>query len=565
MLRVLHIKNFSIIEDATIEFAEGFNVLTGETGAGKSIVIDALCLALGERAAGDLVRSGEKEAVVAAFFDISPDLLNPVTNRFLKDFGINIEDGLILKRIISSQGKSRAFVNGSMVSVQTLSDISRSIIDVHGQYEHQSLLSADNQLDLLDSYGGLLYERQEVKNIYDALSALKDRIAELTLKENERDRKVDLLGFQINEIESARLTPGEEEKLSDELKVLSSSVRLAELAGAAYDSLYSSDSSCITGLSRILASLREISVIDPRADDAVRSVSDALPLLEDAGYFLRDYKENINNDPQRLEQIQQRLELIKGLERKYGGSVAEILAYMDKAGAELEALERAGASLEESAKELDRLRGGLTEKARELSKKRKAVSKKIESGVLSQLSELSMSGTRFSISLTQETGDDTSDGFTATQKGIDCIEFLISPNIGEDLRPLSKIASGGELSRIMLALKSIMARGDNIPVLIFDEIDAGIGGTTAERVGRKLKNLSSTHQVICITHLPQVATYADRHLRIEKKIKKDRTIVEINVIEKDERAAEIARMLGGEISEVSLKHAKEILRKGKIQ
>lgn len=563
MLRVLYIKNFSIIDDANIEFAEGFNVLTGETGAGKSIIIDALCLALGERATAEAIRSGEKEAVVAAFFDISPTLLNPATHQFLTDYGINIDDGLILKRIVSAQGKSRAFVNGSMVNVQTLSDISKSIIDVHGQYEHQSLLSSDNQLDLLDAFGGLLYERQEVKNVYESVSALRQQIEELIRQEKERAQRLDLLKYQVNEIETAQLNPGEEEELSGEVKFLSSAGRLAELANEAYDSLYSSDSACIAELSRILNSLRDIAAIDPRADDAVKSVKDALPLLEEAGYFLRDYKEKLDNDPQRLEQIQERLELIKGLKRKYGGSIQEILDYKDKAVIELEALQHSEEKLETLKKELDELKKGLTEKAGALSKKRKTSAKKIEAEVISHLSELSMPDTRFSINITQEKGDDTSDGLKATQKGIDGVEFLISPNVGEDLKPLAKIASGGELSRIMLALKSIIAKGDNIPVLIFDEIDAGVGGKTAENVGRKLKNLSASHQVICITHLPQIASYADRHLKIEKKVKKDRTVVEIAAVEKDERTEEVARMLGGEISEVSLKHAKEMLKKGK--
>jgi DNA repair protein RecN (Recombination protein N) len=560
---MLHIKNFSIIDDANIEFGEGFNVITGETGAGKSIIIDALCLTLGERATAEAIRSGEKEAVVAAFFDISAELLNPATTQFLKDFGINIDEGLILKRIVSAQGKSRAFVNGSMVNVQTLSDISKSIIDVHGQYEHQSLLSADNQLDLLDAYGGLLYERQEVKNVYDSLAALKQQIAELIQKEKERAQRTDLLKFQVNEIETANLAPGEEEALAEEEKILSSAGRLAELANEAYESLYSADSACIARLSRILASVREISGIDPRANDAFKSVESSIPLLEDAAHFLRDYRDRFDFNPRRLEQIQDRLELIKGLKRKYGSSVQEILDYRDKSVIELEGLQHSEETLEGLRKEFEKLKDNLTEKAQRLSKKRKSAAKKIESEVVSQLSELSMPDTRFSILITQEKGDDTAGGFRATHSGIDSIEFLISPNKGEDLKPLSKIASGGELSRIMLALKSIIAKGDNIPVLIFDEIDAGIGGRTAETVGQKLKNLSSNHQIICITHLPQIASYADRHFKIEKKIRKDRTIVEISKIEKDERTAEIARMMGGEITEVSLKHAKEMLKKSR--
>jgi len=563
MLRVLHIKNFSIIDDANIEFGEGFNVLTGETGAGKSIVIGALCLALGERAASEVIRSGEKEAVVAAYFDISPELLSPSTTQFLKDFGINIDEGLILKRIVSAQGKSRAFVNGSMVNVQTLSDISKNIIDVHGQYEHQSLLSADNQLDLLDAYGGLLYERQEVKNAYDLLVSVRQQISELIQREKDRSRRIDMLRFQIDEINAADLNPAEEGKLAEEIKILGNASRLAELANAAYDSLYSSDSACFISLSRILNSMKEISHIDPGANEALKSIESAMPLLEDTAYFLRDYRDRLDFDPGRLEEVQERIEIIKGLKRKYGNSVQEIIDYRDRAAIELEELHHSEEKLEGLRNDLEKLRSSFSEKAQKLSKKRKSTAKKIESEVVSQLSELSMPDTRFSILIKQDTGEDTTDGFKATQKGIDSIEFLISPNVGEALKPLSRIASGGELSRMMLALKSIIAKGDKIPVLIFDEIDSGIGGRTAETVGQKLKNLSSSHQIICITHLPQIASYADRHLKIEKKIKKDRTIVEIGKVEKDERTAEIARMLSGETSEVSLKHAKEILKKSR--
>lgn len=563
MLREIHIKNFSIIDNVHIEFGEGFNVLTGETGAGKSIIIDALSLALGERAAGDFIRRGEKEAVVEAFFDVTSKVLNPLTRNFLEDNGIDADDGLILKRIISAKGRSRAYINGSMVNVQNLSDVSSAIIDVHGQYEHQSLLSPEKQLDLLDIYGGLLKERQVVEGLYENLHELKRRISGLEQKEKDRAQRLDMLEFQINEIGAADLSPGEEGKLAEEEKILSSAVHLAELSNRAYGSLYSSDESCITVLSDILKDLKEISEIDSRANDPLRSVEDALPLLEETGYFLRDYKDDLDFDPGRLEQVQERLELIKRLAKKYGESVREILEFKEKAEEELEGLRHSEEALGSMKEELEELKETLTEKAGQLSKKRKKVSKKIESEVVAQLNELSMPDTKFSVRMAQEEGDDTTDGLKAGRSGIDSIEFLISPNVGEDPKPLAKIASGGELSRIMLALKVILAKGDEMPVLVFDEIDAGIGGRTAGTVGYKLKGLSSYHQVLCITHLPQIASFADGHLKIEKKAEKERTTVEINKIKKDERTEEIARMLGGKISKVSLKHAEEMLTKGR--
>ncbi len=560
MLRELRIRNLAIIDDAAASFEKGFNVLTGETGAGKSIIIDALCLALGARASGEIIRSGEKEAVVEAFFDVQPKLLSPSSRQLLQDIGIDINDGIILKRILSAQGKSRAYINDSMVNVQTLSEISRSIIDVHGQYEYQSLLSTVNQLDMLDDYGGLLPETQEFAALFETQNSLKQQISNLLEKEKERAQRLDILRFQINEIETANLRISEEEELAAELKILSSASLLAELANQAYEALYSSDAACITNLSKILHSLKEISHIDVRAGDALKSAEEALSLLEETAYFLRDYKDSLNFNPERLEEIQNRLEIIKGLKKKYGSAVQEILDFKEKGLRELDELQYSEERLESLNNELKSLKDRLAEKARQLSKNRKLVAKKIEQQVIMELSKLSMPDTKFSIPITQEAGDDTADGFKANHRGIDKVEYLISANIGEELKPLSKIASGGELSRVMLALKGILAKGDKIPVLIFDEIDAGIGGRAAETVGQKLKGLSSTHQIICITHLPQIASYADTHLKIEKKVKLKRTTVEIRKIEKEERTMEIARMLSGDGSEVSIKHAEEMLK-----
>jgi len=324
--------------------------------------------------------------------------------------------------------------------------------------------------------------------------------------------------------------------------------------------LYSSESACIANLTHILKDLKDIADIDARAVEAAASVETSLPLLEETSYFLRDYKDGIDFSPDRVEQVQEKLALIQNLKRKYGSSIQEILDYGKGAETEREDLQNSEEKIHSLKSELGDLKSALTEKTRTLSKKRKRVAKKIEAGIVAQLSELSMPDTLFSIHITHEDGDDTTDGLKAGEAGIDCIEFLISPNPGEDLKPLSKIVSGGELSRIMLAMKGILAKGDRIPVLVFDEIDTGIGGNTAGTVARKLKDLSSDHQVICITHLPQIASYAENHLKIEKSIKRNRTVVDISRIEQDMRAAEVARMLGGEISDVSIRHAKEMLR-----
>jgi DNA repair protein RecN (Recombination protein N) len=560
MLRELHIKNFSIIDDITIQFEKGFNVITGETGAGKSIIFNAFSLALGERAAGDVIRKDAKEAVIEASLDIDPSLFSPPVLQYLEDSGVDTEDGLILKRVIAARGKNRAYINGSIASIQILSEISRNLVDVHGQYEHQSLLSAEKQMDLLDAYGNLMDVRQEVKTLYEHILKIKYQISALTEKDRERAQRLDTLAFQVNEINAAALREGEDRELEEEAKILNSAGRLADLANRSYDALYSSESACIANLAHILKDIKEIADIDARAAEAAASVETSLPLLEETSYFLRDYKDGIDFSPDRVEQVQEKLALIQNLKRKYGSSIQEILDYGKGAETEREDLQNSEEKMNSLKAELEDLKAALTEKTRTLSKKRKRVAKKIEAGIVAQLSELSMPDTLFSIHMTHENGDDTTDGLKAGETGIDCIEFLISPNPGEDLKPLSKIASGGELSRIMLAMKGILAKGDRIPVLVFDEIDTGIGGNTAGTVARKLKDLSSDHQVICITHLPQIASYAGNHLKIEKSIKKNRTVVDISRIEQDRRAAEVARMLGGEISDVSIRHAKEMLR-----
>lgn len=561
MLRELRIRNLAIIDDATIPFDRGLNVLTGETGAGKSIIIDALCLALGERASGELIRSGEQEALIEAYFDFPPETSNGFSGGLLRELGIAVDDGIVMKRLLSAQGKSRAFINDSMVNLQTLRHISGDIIDVHGQYEHQSLLSSEKQLEMLDTYGGLLKERSDVAEAYETLVSTRKRVADHKARQQDRAQRIDMLRHQIQEIDSVGLTHGEDEKLSEELAVLENAGRLSELAYMAYEALYVSEHSCLTGLTKIIDSLKETARLDSRAEDALKNARDALPLLEETSYFLRDYKDTLNFSPDRLNGIQARLELIRNLQRKYGADIDAVLAFKERAVSQLEELEHSEEKMDELQRNLETHKNTLTERAEALSMKRKAVSGKIEKEVERTLSDLSMPDTGFSIPVLQEAGEDTMSGLKASVTGVDSVSYLISPNIGEESRPLSKIASGGELSRIMLALKGAMAKADKIPVLIFDEIDAGIGGKAAETVGRKLKALSLGHQTICITHLPQIASYGDVHLKIEKRVRGKRTVVGINRVDRDERAKEIARMLSGNGTAVSMKLAREMLDK----
>ncbi len=545
MLKELRIKNLAIIDDLTIRFEAGLNVLTGETGAGKSIIVDALGLALGERAQTDMIKTGKEDASVEAFFEISDHPL-------LKEMGIISEDGIILRRNISAAGKSRAYINDTIVNIQSLSDIGRALVDMHGQHEHQSLLSADNQRTLLDFYGKLQDKRIEVETLFHEVQSLRKELSELKTNIKERAHRTDLLSFQINEIDSASLKPGEKEALEEERLILSNLNRLNELTETAYSVLYESEGACIEKLSSVISKLREMSSIDPSINETLSLLASAMPLLEDASVSLRGCKAKYDLNPHRLENIEERLENIKKLEKKYGDSIDAILRYRDEAERELISLGQTDEKTEIVENHLAEKERKLLDTAAQLSEKRKKTAEEISRAVGKILKELAFEKAEFRVDIKP---------FPLSSSGIDAVEFLFSANPGEQLKPLSKVASGGELSRIMLALKNILADVDGIPVLIFDEVDAGIGGRTADSVGMKLKKLAKTHQVICITHLPQIASIADFHIMTEKFQKKDRTYVKVKELSEDERKTEIARMLSGKITDVSLRHAGELLER----
>jgi DNA repair protein RecN (Recombination protein N) len=543
MLRELWIKNFAIIDDLRVRFDAGLNVLTGETGAGKTIIIDALSLALGSRAQSDLVRAGEKEAVVQAYFEIERDSKLP-------DIGIDISHDLILRRSISLTGKSRAYINDTMVNIQSLSEIGKFLVDIHGQHEHQSLLSVDTHRLLLDAYGRLRDYIEKVESLYHEVQALKKEADELTQKIKERSHRLDLLRFQIHEIDAASLRHGEKEGLSEEKKILSNLSRLNELTEAAYSILYGSEGSCMEKFSSVVSKAREMASIDQSISNTLNVLESALPLIEETVISLRGCKDKYNIDPEKLTEIEERLELIKRLERKYGEGIATIFRYRVEAEKELTGLELSDERLDSIEAELKVKEEMLINAARSLSEKRKKIARKIEELVENELRELAFGKAEFKIDIRQE---------ALTSHGLDRVEFMFSANPGEPPKPLVKIASGGELSRVMLALKGILADVDNIPILIFDEVDAGIGGKTAESVGMKLKTISNKHQVLCTTHLPQIASLGDFHIKIEKRQKDGRVCVDVTELSGKERQNEIARMLSGRITEMSLKHARELL------
>jgi DNA repair protein RecN (Recombination protein N) len=543
MLRELRIKNLAIVDDLRVRFEDGLNVLTGETGAGKSIIVDSLSLALGSRAQSDLIRSGEKEAVVQAYFELEG------VNE-LPDIGIAISDGLILRRSISAAGKSRAYINDTMVSLQSLAEIGKSLVDIHGQHEHQSLLSVDKHRLFLDSYGKLQGDRGKVELLYRDVQALKKEEADLKQKVKDRAHRLDLLRFQISEIDAAFLKVGEKENLIEEKTILSNLSRLNELTETAYSMIYGSENSCIERLSSIIVRVREMSSIDHSVSDILNMLESALPAIDDAAIFLRGYKDRYDFEPEKLAEIEERHELIKKLEKKYGEGIETVLRYRDDAEKELKGIELTDERLDSIEAELKEKEEMLLSAALSLTGERGKISKKIEELVRKELKELAFSKAEFVIDIKQE---------AISPYGLDKVEFLFSANPGEPPRPLAKTASGGELSRVMLALKSILADFDSIPVLIFDEVDAGIGGKTAEGVGKKLKAISNKHQVLCATHLPQIASMGDFHLKIEKGQRDGRVYVEVKELKGRERLDEIARMLSGKITEVSLKHAKELI------
>ncbi|MGC2061991.1 MAG: DNA repair protein RecN [Thermodesulfovibrionales bacterium] len=552
MLKELRIKNLAIIDDLTVRFDKGLNILTGETGAGKSIIIDALGLALGERAQSDLIRSGEKEASVQVYFDIAP--------ASIPDLDIDMTEGLLMRRVLTSGGKSRAYLNDTMVTLQTLSELGKSLVDIMSQHEHQSLLIAENQRRLLDIYGKLQPEQERTTALFAGVRRIRQECDELRKKTRERAHRMDLLRFQVAEINAADPQPGEKEGLEEERRILANLTKLTALTGEAYGLLYESEGSCLEQLSRVRTLMKELTAIDGRLSDAAKTVEAALPLIEDVSIALRGFRDRYDLDPARLEFVEERIETLKKLEKKYGAGIEALLQYRNGAEEEMNNLESTDDRLAEQERQLVEKESELGKAAALLSAKRTKAARQVERLIEGTLKDLAFSSPGFRIEVKQETGDDGK--VRVGPHGSDLVEFLFTANPGEPLKPLTKIISGGELSRVMLALKSILADLDSIPVLIFDEIDAGIGGNTAESVALKLKLLAGSHQVICITHLPQIASFGRQHLKIEKSTVGNRTSVAVQELNGAERTNEIARMLSGSITDISLRHAGELLGKG---
>jgi DNA repair protein RecN (Recombination protein N) len=564
VLRELSIRNFAIIDDLSISLDKGLTVLTGETGAGKSIIINAVNLILGSRASPELIRTSEEAAELEALFEVPAESPGARTAR---EQGIDLSDGLLVRRIIQRNGRHKIYINGRLATTQILSSINSHLASIAGQHAHQSLLKPDYHLLVLDQSAGLVRLRDEVAGCYQQMLPLIRRLATLRRDLAEQSERRELLEFQYKEIQQAKIVPGEDQELEQELQRLKHAERLNETVGRCVDRLYGADGALVEHLTGIGRELQVLSKIDQALGSLKERVDSVSFELEDIANELRSYLQGIVFDSDRLEAVGLRLDTLQRLKRKYGGSLESVLAH----GKEMEeGLKRVSSLPEEMVETETRLTGlfeRLTGLCQELSEKRKEAAAYFARKVQEELASLGMPKTRFDVEFKGVPVDEHSDphlvlgntGIEAT--GVDRVEFLIAPNVGEDLRPLAQIASGGELSRIILALKAILATKESVETLIFDEVDAGIGGGVAEMVGEKLASLARFHQVICITHLPQIARFGKHHFKIAKGVHRGRTRTTMTLLEGEARVKEMARMLAGvEISKKAMAHAREMIQ-----
>ena len=549
MLTQLHIENIAVIEKADIEFRKGLTVLTGETGAGKSIIVDSLGAVLGARTSRELVRTGADKGVVTAVFETNN------ADKWLEDNDIDLEDEIIIQRRISVEGKNSCRVCGVPVSVSQLRELGALLLDIHGQNDGRQLMDEANHLAYLDGYGDYGETIDRFKSAYADYKACKKEIQRLSMDEIEKERMADSLQYQIDELEKAQLKVGEEEELTAKRDLLRNSEKLTEALNGAYNALYAADQNAQSLTDEASALIGRAAVIADDLRETADIIENASSLLFDASERIRDFRDSLEFSPEEYDNIESRLSLIKKLSRKYNMDEEAMLAHLDDCRRKLSELEYAGDMLIKLNKQLEKYVDNCKKIAAELSEKRRAAAESLEKRIVSELKDLSMPSVRFSVSVEPLESDV---GFDAT--GSDDVKFLISANAGEALGRISKIASGGELSRIMLAMKTVFSKNDPIETMVFDEIDTGVSGIAAQRVGEKMSDLSRGKQVLCITHLPQIAAIADNHDLIEKTERNGRTYTEVRELDRKGRALELARMHGGDnISELTLASAEEQL------
>ena len=565
MIETLSIRNIALIDELELDLAPGLNIFTGETGAGKSVILRSIGLVLGERVSADIVREGADFAKVEA--GVAPHNQHPMWHTdFAFSDVLDPSDAVILSRRIGANGRSRCHVNGRLVNLSQLQGIGALLIDIHGQHEHQSLFRTQTHLRLLDDFGGSSNARQHVSKVHARLQTLQQEAADLaqTLRASEREK--DLLEFEMKELTSANLEEGEDEELAAEARLLSNAEELFQSARRVYALLDSdtSDASVLERLKDAAKTLTKLSELDEDLSEVRDRLETSLYELEDIALHTRQYADTVEFNPMRLDEVTDRLALISKLKRRYGNSISEILAYHAEAEEKLQTLQFGSEKQESLQAEINKTIQEAQHLCLALSAKRLHVAKQLSKQIEKELRTLGMDKAEFQASvqhIPDEKGpfqvDDKRYAFRS--HGMDDVEFLIAPNVGSEARPIAKIASGGEISRIMLALKTVLVQVDEIPTLLFDEIDSGIGGKVADVVGRKLKELSEFAQVICITHLPQIARFADRHFRVEKKVVDERTLITAKPLTPEEQVNEIARMHGGEETEIGLAHARELL------
>jgi DNA repair protein RecN (Recombination protein N) len=573
MLSELTVKGFGIIEEIAWRPAEGLNVITGETGAGKSLVVDAVEALLSGQVPEEDIRHGSDEALIEGVFRMAQNEGEGQLRSLLSEKGLEAdEDTLLVTCNFRRQGRSSPRVNRQAVSRSLLRDISASLVDIHGQSGHLSLLNEDQHLEFLDAYARTRELRRSFSAMASELSQAEREVQALSRTEQDMSRQIELLNFQIDEIRRAELQPGEEEELGRELALLTSAEKLKAASYEVYRIIYGDEnmlasSSAVDRINEALPVFKQMTETDPSLKSRLDSLEEMVHSLEELSREVRSYGENLSYDPQRLEEVQVRLELIRSLKRKYGGSVDGILNYLAKAEVELEGLNYSGERRAQLEEQIGRLKAEMGSLASRLSQERSQAAGRLVAAVKKELADLAMSQVDFDVSVVQEPATDGipfPDGklYQFENSGADIVEFMASTNPGEPLKPLARIASTGEISRFLLALKSALAEADTIPVLIFDEIDVGVGGRSGEVIGRKLWNLSRNHQVICVTHLPQIAAFADAHYNVSKQSAGSRTVSTINALQGESRLHELAVMIGGPgYTANSLNAARELMQR----
>ncbi len=554
MLVELSIKDFAIIDSLNISFGPGLNIFTGETGAGKSIILDAVALVLGDRASNEIIRASAEEAHVEAMFDVAA---YKGIDKVLSEAGIGHSENLVIKRVVQRAGRNKIYINGSLATLVTLTEVGRRLIDIYGQNEHQSLTRPEEHVEALDSFGGFQKERGDMAEAYRSYVAVRKELEDISRESKDASERRDFLSFQLKEITEASLKDGEDAEVHRELERLKNSEKIKAAATEAERAIYSEAGSISERLGFLIKNLKGAASFDDKLISTVEALETGLYQLEDAATFLRRYSESIDSDPSRLEDLDTRLDLLNRIKRKYGPTLKDVIQKRLTLETELSGL----SGQEERTRELASRLASAKEKASALSeglsKARKAASAELEKKIEKELSDLGMKGAIFNAMIESERNPDGTPRFN--EKGADRVVFYISANPGEEVKPLARIASGGELSRIMLAMKSVTSVG-RVPTLVFDEIDTGVGGAMAQVVGLKLKEVSKRHQVLCITHLPQIAAFADRHYSVTKRSSSGKTVTSVKELNGREKIDEISSLLGGmKVTDVTRRHATELI------